>query len=391
MTEFRVRTLCANPLVGKYVRNVKVHPSRTMATFLISVVFFILWSTWPGPVIAHTVKLSSSKLAVGGSTVEAALTLNAVDLEAALDVRLRAKAGGAVVPRLLAEAAGAITGYTTERAAVLTREGVPCMPEAAAPKSSKEKVLLDVSWRCPPVHGGLVYRVTLFQEVDPTARHIVIFTDGSGRFVLLGANARELSLAGARASLSQVVSRYLVAGIEHIAIGFDHIAFVIGIILWGQRFWPLFKVVTAFTLAHSVTLSLAVLEIVSLPSQWVEALIAASIVYVAVENFFIRQIDKRWRLTFLFGLIHGFGFAGVLRQFGLPSQSIAPALASFNVGVEIGQLAIVLVVLSALLLIDRTTRRLTDGYERNPKVVYACSGLIFMFGAYLLAERTFLA
>ena len=371
MTEFRVRTLCANPLVGKYVRNVKVHPSRTMATFLISVVFFILWSTWPGPVIAHTVKLSSSKLAVGGSTVEAALTLNAVDLEAALDVRLRAKAGGAVVPRLLAEAAGAITGYTTERAAVLTREGVPCMPEAAAPKSSKEKVLLDVSWRCPPVHGGLVYRVTLFQE--------------------LGANAREVSLAGARASLSQVVSRYLVAGIEHIAIGFDHIAFVIGIILWGQRFWPLFKVVTAFTLAHSVTLSLAVLEIVSLPSQWVEALIAASIVYVAVENFFIRQIDKRWRLTFLFGLIHGFGFAGVLRQFGLPSQSIAPALASFNVGVEIGQLAIVLVVLSALLLIDRTTRRLTDGYERNPKVVYACSGLIFMFGAYLLAERTFLA
>ena len=366
-------------------------PSRLAATFLIPVVLFILWTNWSGPVFAHTVKLSSSKLAVGGRTIEAALTLNAVDLEAALDVRLRAKAGGAVVPKLLAEAAGAIAGYVTKRAAVLTREGAFCMPEAAAPKSSKEKVLLDVSWHCPPVHGGLIYRVTLFQELDPTARHIVIFTDGSGRFVLLGANAREVSLAGARASLSQVVSRYLVAGIEHIAIGFDHIAFVIGIILWGRRFWPLFKVVTAFTLAHSVTLSLAVLEIVALPSQWVEALIAASIVYVAVENFFIRKIDKRWRLTFLFGLIHGFGFAGVLRQFGLPDQAIVPALASFNIGVEIGQLVIVLVVLSALLLIDRTARRVTDDRERNPKVVYACSGLIFLFGAYLLIERTFLA
>ncbi|MCZ6862079.1 MAG: HupE/UreJ family protein [Alphaproteobacteria bacterium] len=366
-------------------------PSRLTATFLIPVVLFILWTNWSGPVFAHTVKLSSSKLAVGGRMVEAALTLNAVDLEAALDVRLRAKAGGAVVPRLLAEAAGAIAGYVTKRAAVLTREGALCTPEAASPKSSKEKVLLDVSWRCPPVHGGLIYRVTLFQELDPTARHIVIFTDGSGRFVLLGANAREVSLAGARASLSQVVSRYLVAGIEHIAIGFDHIAFVIGIILWGRRFWPLFKVVTAFTLAHSVTLSLAVLEIVALPSQWVEALIAASIVYVAVENFFIRKIDRRWRLTFLFGLIHGFGFAGVLRQFGLPDQAIVPALASFNVGVEIGQLAIVLIVLSTLLLIDRTARRATDGHERNPKVVYACSGLIFLFGAYLLIERTILA
>ena len=96
-------------------------------------------------------------------------------------------------------------------------------------------------------------------------------------------------------------------------------------------------------------------------------------------------------MTFLFGLVHGFGFAGALRQFGLPSHAIAPALASFNVGVEIGQLAIVLVVLSGLLLIDRGTGGRAEATERDPRVVYACSGLIFLFGGYWLVVRTLLA
>ena len=355
------------------------------------VLLALLGCAWSPSVFAHVTTLSSSKIAVGDETVEALLTVNAADLEAALGVRLRAETGRAAEPALVAEAAAAIVRYLAETVAVLTREGVACTPKAEAPEVSGDHVLLELSWVCPPVHGGLIYRATIFQEVDAAARHMVIFTGGSGRLALLGMGAREVALADGRASFTRVVGNYLVAGIEHISIGFDHIAFVIGVILWGRRFWPLFKVVTAFTLAHSVTLSLAVLDVVSLPSQWVEAMIAASIVYVAVENFFIREIDRRWRLTFLFGLIHGFGFAGALRQFGLPAHAIGPALASFNVGVEIGQLAIVFVALSALLVLDRIASRGADGNVREPKIVYPCSSLILLFGLYWLAQRTVLA
>jgi hydrogenase/urease accessory protein HupE len=343
--------------------------------FPVVAALILLWAAWPGPVAAHNVKLSASRLTVGERGVDAELTLNLADLEAALGVGRRPEAA-------------AIAAYVTARATVRTREDVACVPEVQPPKAATGgHVLLNVAWRCPAIHGGLVYRVTLFQELDSAARHMVVFADGSGRLVLLGMNAREVDLAGARAVFREVVARYLVAGIEHISIGFDHIAFVLAIILWGRRPWPLFKIVTAFTLAHSVTLSLAVLGVVSLPSRWVEAIIAASIVYVAVENFFIRDVDKRWRLSFLFGLVHGFGFAGALRQFGLPDQAIVPALASFNLGVEIGQLAIVVTALSVLYVLDRVT----GGGRRDPRVVYVFSGLIFLLGMYWLAERTILA
>jgi hypothetical protein len=117
---------------------------------------------------------------------------------------------------------------------------------------------------------------------------------------------------------------------------------------------PLIKVVTAFTVAHSLTLSLAVLDVVRLPSSIVEPLIAATIVYVAAENFFVHDISKRWRATFVLGLVHGFGFAGALREYGVPDRALIPALAAFNIGVEIGQVAIVSLIFPLLLLSDRT-------------------------------------
>ncbi len=145
----------------------------------------LLWAAWPGPVAAHNVKLSASRLTVGERGVDAELTLNVADLEAALGVGLRPEAGP------LAAAAGAIAAYVTGRATVRTREGVACVPEAQVPKAATgDHVLLNVTWRCPTIHGGLVYRVTLFQELDSTARHMVVFADGSGRLVLLGMNAQ---------------------------------------------------------------------------------------------------------------------------------------------------------------------------------------------------------
>ena len=147
-------------------------------------------------------------------------------------------------------------------------------------------------------------------------------------------------------------------GIWHIWIGYDHILFLISlllpsVLLWKagrwhpqQSFrlalWEVLKIVTAFTLAHSITLSLAVLGFVSLPSRWVESVIAASVLIVALHNLYpVIQTRLLWIMTFIFGLVHGLGFASVLIDLGLPGKSLALALAGFNVGVEIGQVVIV--------------------------------------------------
>ncbi len=359
-------------------------------TFLAFIV--LLASTTAHPTLAHVTRLSSSKISVGTETVEVEVTVKASDLEAALGTPLRAPGARRPNPALIAQAADRATRYLTERATVVTRDGLDCVPATGAPAVSGDHVVWRISWRCPSVHGGLVYRVTLFHDIDPSARHMVIFRDESeSRLALLDVAAREVPLGPARASLAQVVGRYVVAGIEHIFLGYDHIAFVLGVILWGRRLRHLVVVVTAFTLAHSITLTLAVLNVLSLPQALTEALIAASIVYVALENFFVRNIERRWRLTFLFGLVHGFGFAGALRQFGLPDAAIAPALAAFNLGVELGQLAILCVAVPLLFVLDRIGPRTAEGYTRRPSLVYACSGFILMFGLYWLIQRTLLA
>jgi hypothetical protein len=168
------------------------------------------------------------------------------------------------------------------------------------------------------------------------------------------------------------------------------------VVLWARRLWPVVKVVTAFTIAHSITLSLAALDIVRIPSSIIEPAIAASIVYVAAENFLSRDVDKRWRDTFGFGLIHGFGFASALQEFGLPRSALIPALASFNLGVEIGQIAIVSLVVPALLGMDRllaysNERPALPTPTRSAPAVYAISAVIIGFGSYWFLARTVLS
>ncbi len=181
----------------------------------------------------------------------------------------------------------------------------------------------------------------------------------------------------------EMAPKFLYAGVEHIMTGYDHLCFLLAVILWATRIWPVVKIVTAFTVSHSVTLSLAALQVVNLPSAWTEIAIALSIIYVAIENFFTRKVDNRWHDTFFFGFIHGFGFASGLIEIGVPQRAIVPALASFNIGVEIGQIGVVLVVLPLLLLIDK----LFNKGERSPRLVYVGSGIVAMFGCYWLLVR----
>jgi hypothetical protein len=151
--------------------------------------------------------------------------------------------------------------------------------------------------------------------------------------------------------------RYIPVGVEHIIpLGLDHILFVLGLFLLAARMRPLLLQVSAFTLAHTITLALAALGYVTVPASIVEPIIAASIVYVAVENIFSRGLNP-WRpaVIFCFGLLHGLGFASVLGQYGIPESAFVPALLGFNVGVEIGQLAVIAVAFIIAVLAIRSS------------------------------------
>ncbi|HEU5080601.1 MAG TPA: HupE/UreJ family protein [Opitutaceae bacterium] len=173
-------------------------------------------------------------------------------------------------------------------------------------------------------------------------------------------------------------------GVEHILTGYDHLLFLLGLLVVCRRWSSMLTIITCFTLAHSVTLALAALNVVSLPSRIVEPLIAASIVFVGIENLVRRGEPKgRWVLTFIFGLVHGFGFAGVLREIGLGAggTSVALPLVSFNLGVEAGQLAVVAILLPLLLALRG--RPLLEC-----RVAPAVSAVVMVLGAYWLLQRT---
>ena len=158
----------------------------------------------------------------------------------------------------------------------------------------------------------------------------------------------------------QVAQTYFIIGIDHILFGYDHLLFVVLLVLLLSGFWTIAKAVTAFTLGHSITLVGTTLGIMGLPQRPVEAVIALSIVFLAVECAKKHDGEQRlsqripWVVALLFGLLHGFGFARALREVGLPETDVPIALLTFNLGVEAGQLAIVAATLALVALIDRT-------------------------------------
>ena len=175
--------------------------------------------------------------------------------------------------------------------------------------------------------------------------------------------------------------QYLWLGVHHIFRGYDHIAFLLAL-LFVRRFADVVRIVTAFTLAHTVTLVLAALGIVSLPARLVESAIAASIVYVAAENL-LRQGEpaRRWLVALGFGLVHGFGFATILRELGLPNEGLVRSLLAFNLGVELGQLVIAAACWPVIAWLN------TRPSARRSRVIV--SGLLLAFGAAWLIDRAF--
>jgi len=236
----------------------------------------------------------------------------------------------------------------------------------------------------------LVVRSILPGRLTSGHRQFVVLRNNSGQTlaerILDGrSNTLEADLAGFTSTNSKPGSfrQFLVLGVEHILTGYDHLVFLIALLLAGGAFWNTARIITSFTVAHSITLALAALDIVRIPSSIVEPMIAVSIVYVGLENLFRSDLRWRWLLTFGFGLVHGFGFAAVLREMGVGAAGggVAVPLVSFNLGVELGQISIMLLVLPLIW-------KLRSQPFFVVRCVPACSVLVTLVGGYWLLQRT---
>jgi HupE / UreJ protein len=302
---------------------------------------------------------------------------------------------------------GEIAAYATARLAVRA-DGQACAVQVGAQQVDSHTdgaySVLPLSVACPgaaaPAQLELQYR--LFADLDPQHRGLLNLRTAQGtRTAVLGpqASVQQFALGAPEAGSGwRAFVDYVREGVWHIWIGFDHILFLLSLLLpavgfwagrrwqpaerFGQAAWEVLRVVTAFTVAHSITLSLAALGLVSLPSRLVESAIAASVVLAALNNIWPLFHGRRWWVAFVFGLIHGFGFASVLADLGLPQDVLALALLGFNIGVELGQLAIVLVFLPVAFALRRTPL-----YRRG--VLMGGSLVIALLAGVWFAERAF--
>ncbi len=338
---------------------------------------------------AHQVNLSTARVTLGDDrAVTVEVGLKGSDADRLAGTRIFDAQRDQVDPAQVEASAAPIIAYVTAHIAVTGSDGGACVPGKAALVSDGDGVIFRNRFSCRDVGGDIVYHSTVLTDTDPAARQVVLIGEGDNApQALLDVTSSTVTLSATAPPLLATLKRYLVTGIEHIFLGYDHIAFLVAVVLWARRLVPVIKIVTAFTVAHSITLSLAALNVIVIPSSIVEPAIAASIVYVAMENFFTRDIDRRWRITFAFGLVHGFGFAGALREMGLPANAVAPALAAFNVGVEIGQVAIVSIVVPALMVLDHLIAFGRTKPARASALVYALSALITMLGGYWFLSR----
>jgi HupE / UreJ protein len=253
--------------------------------------------------------------------------------------------------------------------------------------------------RCPAAVHTLAVDYRLLADVDPQHRGLLRLQRGATvDTAILGPDHSSQTYEIGNVSRWSQLRQYIVEGIWHIWIGYDHILFLLSLLLpavlvyregqwravgsFGEAFWDVLKIVTAFTVAHSITLSLAALGLVSLPSRLVESAIAASVVLAALNNIFPLFQGRRWTVAGAFGLIHGFGFASVLADLGLPQGALVLALFGFNLGVEIGQLTIVSLFLPLAFMLRKTK-------FYRVAVLITGSVLIVIISSMWFAERAF--
>jgi hypothetical protein len=347
---------------------------------------------------AHKASDSYLTLERSGADIHGQWDIALRDLDAALT--LDANGDGEITWGEVRAKSAAIRDYALSRLNVAS-SGAGCPVQAGDvlidEHSDGAYAVLSLEATCTKADGLLAVDYRLLFDVDPTHRGLLQYIEGERNDSVIFATGSRTQTVGAGTPLQQLIA-YVHEGVWHIWLGFDHILFLLSLLLpavlsrrdgawrpaesFRAAFWDVARIVTAFTVAHSITLTLAALEIVALPSRWVESAIALSVVLAAINNVFPLVSHGRWLAAFAFGLIHGFGFAGALRDLGLPSGSLALSLFGFNVGVELGQLAIVAVFLPLAF-------RLRGTWTYRRVVLAGGSALIATIAGVWLVERTF--
>ncbi|MDP3278812.1 MAG: HupE/UreJ family protein [Deltaproteobacteria bacterium] len=287
-------------------------------------------------------------------------------------------------------------------ACALSGESEPTIEPLEAPAF---RLLIRYSLRCPRLIERLDLRDDLFFDLDDNHRAFAsVSSHDNTRHKVFGVFDRTLHV-DTRLRTSVVLREYVSLGTEHIVTGYDHLAFLLALLLSfarpvyrSQRIRRVLWVVTAFTLAHSVTLAMAALGVVRPPTRWIESAIALSIALVAAHEIHrilrtnptsipLERATTRPLIAALFGLVHGLGFAGALHEQGLPRSALITALAAFNLGVELGQLALVSVVFTALVWLSARLTRKALSFDRW--VVLPSALALCALGLYWSAQRLF--
>jgi hydrogenase/urease accessory protein HupE len=329
----------------------------------------------PVPLRAHTTSTGLAVVTVTDSTVtyRLAILLGELPAEAA---RLLASASDGD-PASVQQVAGEIRRRVSVRAG-----DAPCVPGRALIQGSRlgdGRVTLESTLRCPTPPAQLGIRDDWFELFGEHYRTIArVESAGGSRDVVFLPDARDATIELGPGA-SRPGAGFFRLGVEHILTGYDHLLFLLALLLRGGRLVSVLKIVTAFTLAHSITLALAVLGVVTIPARVVEPAIAASIVWVALENLRSRGPSQRWLVSFLFGLVHGFGFASAIEALALPRARLAAALLGFNLGVEGGQALVVALLLPLLLWVRRS--------RWEPLLTQLASLAVAVIGAAWLVER----
>ncbi len=344
---------------------------------VLALVLFLWWGT----AAAHVTSTGGAVLDVQGDRLTYRLTLAPGEVDPLYVPILEAAGRGEAAA--VAQVDRALRAY-----ARFTVRGEACIPERGGVRpvqTNDGKIALEMALSCPGSIGTLWIRDDWPEVLGAhfqTVMTVNVARRVAGQFVFLD-DRREATLE-LHAAPAIGFSSFIRMGAEHILGGPDHLLFLVTLLALSRGFWSTVKIVTGFTLAHSITLSLAMLGWVDVPSRIVEPLIAASIVWVAVENLLAPQNEsRRWLVAAFFGLVHGLGFAGGLLQLGLPREALMAALVGFNLGVELGQLVFVAAALPAIVWASRPGR--LTWLPQTLSLVAAAVGVVW------LLQRVFLS
>ncbi len=356
-------------------------------------ILFVVWLAWLVPARAHDPGISTVQGEVRQDAIEFESGFAAADVEQLVPPDRRSE--GRMTDEEFAKVKSLLEALAPKLWELRAGDTVIAPRETGVQLMAGDNVSFKVVWPRPVGADRVTLRATQMNNLPPGHRQFVIVSDAHGSAItkkLLSArdNLIEVPLAtlGEAAEPPPTFWGFIWLGVQHIWTGYDHLLFLFALLVVCRSFRSIVAIISCFTLAHSLTLALATLNVVNLPSRFVEPAIAASIVFVGLENLWRRGEEPRgrWALTFAFGLIHGFGFASVLRELGVGrgGQSIAVPLFTFNLGVECGQIAIAAIVLPIVWQLRKNETFVRRG-------VPILSAIVAAAGLYWFLERTIFA